>query len=492
MDKIESTATDDAKPLQKGLSYKWLALITVAIGQYMATLDTSIVNISFPILTKAFRTSPSTILWVSVAYFLASTSLLLTLGKMGDVLGRKRIYTLGFVIFTIGLALCAVAQNAIQLILFRVVQGVGASMIIANGIAIVTDAFPSSERGKAVGITAAVVSTGLASGPTLGGILIDVLDWRSIFYLRLPVGIAGTFMAWHVLKEKKRSNINMSFDIKGALLLSAGLIALLTTINRGPTLGLTSPSTLAMGLATLAILLVFVFLELRTALPVLELRLFKNRLFAAANTSYLLNFLAYSTYTFIVPFYLMQARGFSATKAGLFMTVVPLSRLVTGPISGRLYDKLGSQLLCTIGISIVAVGLILLGGLDVNSSNIEILSRLMILGLGSGIFEPPNTSSIMGSVSRDRLGTASAMVATSRQIGLASGVAIGGTIFTSRQLYHASHLSTEGVSGAALQTKALVLGFHDAILITVVFALIAIATSSIRGGEERTRPVQRI
>ena len=193
----------------RGIPYKWLALLIVSIGTFMVTLDLSIVNISFPRLTQVFETEPSVVLWVSVAYLLASVSLMLTFGRIGDVFGKKRIYILGFALFTLGLVLCSVSQSISQLIMARIVQAVGSAMTVALSAAIVTAAFPKEERGKALGILGGVVSSGLLSGPVLGGLLLDALDWKAIFYTRVPVGIIGLVMAWLLLKEQRESETDL-------------------------------------------------------------------------------------------------------------------------------------------------------------------------------------------------------------------------------------------------------------------------------------------
>jgi len=203
----------------KRVSYKWLVLLTLSIGTFMVTLDSSIVNISLPRLTEVFNTEPSIVLWVTVAYLLVSVGLMLSIGKLGDLFGRKRVYISGLTLFTIGLVLCAISQSVVQLILARVVQAIGSAMVIALGNAIITTVFPAQERGKALGLLGAIVSTGLLSGPVIGGVLLDALDWRAIFYVRIPVGIIGLVMSWIFLREQERKNTDTRFDWGGAITL---------------------------------------------------------------------------------------------------------------------------------------------------------------------------------------------------------------------------------------------------------------------------------
>jgi EmrB/QacA subfamily drug resistance transporter len=276
-------STASISPPRKRISDKWLALITVAIGTYMSTLDSSIVNISFPRLTTVFHTDPSVVLWVSVAYLLVSVSLVFVFGKVGDVYGRKKVYAIGFGIFTIGLILCTLSQNIAQLIGARVIQGVGAAMTVAIGTAIVTAAFPPQERGKSLGIIGAVVSVGLLSGPVIGGVLVDALDWQSIFYITIPVALVGMVMAFTSLKEQKVETARYPFDWRGAVSLSIGLACLVLFFNIGGETSFGSWPVLALGVGCVTLITTFILIERKIEHPVLDLTLFRIRLFATGN-----------------------------------------------------------------------------------------------------------------------------------------------------------------------------------------------------------------
>jgi len=477
----QDSSADGVREAEKGLPYKWLALIAVAIGTYMGTMDASIVNISFPTLSKTFGVDASVVLWVSVAYLLASTGLMLTLGRLGDLIGRKKVYILGFVIFTLGMGLCSLAQNIGQLIGFRVVQAIGSAMLIAVGNAIVIDAFPGRERGKALGIMGGVVSAGFITGPLIGGVLLDAFDWRSIFYIRLPVGVIGIIMAWLILRGESRARTRVSFDLRGAVTLFGGLTTLLLLVNQGGKVGWTSPYILILGAATVTLLALFVVAERKAIQPVVDLALFRSRLFAAANASLLLIFVATAAYSFLMPFYLIQGLGYSSSRAGLLMITVALTTIVVAPLSGWLSDKIGSRILCSLGMAVVCLALFLLSGLSIHSTTTEVIPWLIIFGLGSGLFQAPNSSAIMGSVPRDKLGTGAAMIATGRQVGMSIGIAVAGAIFTSRQAFHMARLAHEQLSPAALRSEALVAGFQDALLVSVLICSIGIITSLVRG-----------
>jgi len=468
----------------KGIPYKWLVLLTVAIGSFMGTLDASIVNISFPRLTQVFETEPSVVMWVSVAYLLVSVGLMLTLGRIGDTYGRKRVYILGFTVFTLGLVLCSLSQSIVQLILARVVQAMGSAMTVAISTAIVTAAFPNEERGKALGILGGVVSSGLLSGPVLGGLILDALDWRAIFYIRVPVGIIGIIMALILLKEQKDAETGLKFDLGGAATLFGGLSCLLLFFNFGGRLGFTSPLAIILVASAVALLALFIIFERRVSHPIVDLSLFRNRVFAAANISLIFMFVAISANTFLMPFFLIDGLGHSASRTGLIFATISFTALIVGPVSGWLSDKVGSRILCTVGITLICLALFLLSRLSTESSEVDVIIRLVIQGIGSGMFSSPNNSSIMGSVPREKLSTGSAMIGTVRQIGMSCGIAIAGTIFTSRQAFHAARFSLENLSQATVQKLSLVGGFQDTLLFAAIACSIGIFTSLARGKQQ--------
>jgi len=465
----------------KSASYKWLVLLTVDIGTFMATLDGSIVNITYPRLTEVFKVEPSIILWVNVVYLLVSVGLMLALGKVGDIFGRKRIYILGFAIFTAGLIFCSVSQNIIQLILARAVQGIGAAMMLALGMAIITAVFPDKQRGKALGIMGSVVAAGLLTGPVIGGFLLDSLDWRAVFYVRIPIGIIGIITARIFLREQIEPTVGFKFDLRGTLTLFGGLTCLLLFFNLSGRLGFLSPLVLILVSITLILLVLFIVFEKKAAQPTVDLGLFRNRLFAGGNISLGIMFLATSGIIFLMPFYLIDGLGHSASEAGLLLAVIPVTSLLIAPVSGWLSDKTGAMPLCTAGIALASLALFLLRDLGLESTDGQIILRLVIFGLGLGMFSSPNNSSIMGSVPKDKLSTASAMIATVRQIGMSCGIAVVGTIFTSRQLYHSSQLIQSNLEQPLLDKLSLIYGFQDIIFIAAIICSTGILASLARG-----------
>jgi EmrB/QacA subfamily drug resistance transporter len=464
--------------------YKWEAMATVGLGTMMGSMDASITNISFPILTKTFGVSITTIVWISLAYILASTSLMLILGRVGDLLGRKRIYIWGTLIFTLGLTLCSIAQDVIQMIIFRVIQAIGSAMAMACGAAIVTEAFPPNERGMGLGLLAVSVSAGLISGPVLGGFLLGWLPWRSIFYVRIPLGFMALMMAIAFLKRDKRGVEKIKFDLWGTVFSSGGLACLMIGVNQLSRFGLKSSLFyLVMGLGLLSLIL-FIVVEKHAIDPIVELSLFKNRVFASASAGLFLMFLTYSAYILLMPFFLLQGIGMTPSKAGLVMTVVSMIAIIVGPISGWLSDRFGQVWFATLGAILTIISFWLIYGFDLRSQIIDIIPALALAGLGMGLFQSPNNSSIMGAVSQDRLGTASAMIATSRQVGISLGMALVGTIYSGQLLTHKAELTRQGLQGALVDRQATALSFSDSFFVSAILMSAVVVLSLM------TRPIK--
>lgn len=462
------------------ISYKWLALLTASIGTFLATLDASIVAVSFPSLTRAFAVEPSVVLWVTVAYLQVSFSLMLTVGKLGDVVGRKKIYVTGFALYTAGLVLCSLSQSITQLILSRMVQGAGAAMVISLGTAIVVSAFPASERGRALGIQGGVVSVGLLAGPVLGGFLLDIFDWSAIFYTRVPIGIIGTAMAWTLLKEQADPRAGFRFDWWGALFLFVALSGLLLFFNLGGQRGYQSPLALFLAGFTALFAVLFIFQETRSAEPVVDLALFRNPTFAGGNISLSFLFFALGSFSFLMPFYLIDGLGHSAWETGLIIAVVSLVQLVIAPLSGWLSDKMGSRFLCTAGMALSSLSLLLISRLAPGSATSEVVLRLVLFGIGLGLFQSPNNSSIIGSSPKNSLGTASAMIATLRQVSISLGIAISGTLFAAHRLFFATKLVHSGSDPLMVGKIALVSSFQETLLIAAIICGLGVFSSLIR------------
>ncbi len=465
----------------RGISYKWVVTIIVAIGTFMVTLDFGIFRIVLPHLSDVFQVDPNTVLWLTLIYLLISTGLMLVMGRVGDTIGRKKLFTSGLIIFSVGIGLSSIAQSFIQLLMFRAIQAVGAAMISANVSAILTASFPAEERGKALGIIEAVVGVGLLCGPAIGGLLLDIFDWHAIFYLRLPIGIIGAIVAWTLLKEPSIPKGNNKFDFVGATTIFIILASLLLFVNRGQSLGWTSPFVIGLGTIGIISFIVFLFAEKRVSQPIVDLNLYRIRLFRAASGSQILSFIGSGGLNFLMPFFLIQGLGFSSSKSGLILVTVPAIFAVISPFAGRLSDRVGTLSLCTFGLALASLGFFMMRSIGSDASVVSVVWRLFIIGIGLALFATPNYSAIMGSVPRERLGTASAMIATLRQIGMSTGIALAGTVFTASRLSSAAQLGSQGLKEEAVKELSTVNGFNSAILVAMIFAAIAAVISLLRG-----------
>lgn len=460
-----------------GIPYKWQALMAVAVGTFMSTLDSNIVNVSLPTLSRVFSVDLTIVGWVVMAYQLTVTGLLLTFGRVADMVGRKRVYNVGFVVFTVGSLLCALSRSIGGLIASRVLQGIGAAMLASNGAAILTDAFPRSERGQALGLNGTIVSSGLMVGPPLGGFLIGAFGWRSVFTINLPIGVVGTLLGYYLLRPDPPRTEGERFDGVGAFLLLVGLASLLLALSRGQAWGWGMPRTVGLlGGATVGLLL-FVWVEMRVAYPMMDLRLFRHRLFAAGTLSALISYMAVATATLLMPFYLHAIRGFSTAQTGLILAISPMTMLLVAPFSGWLSDRIGSRILSTLGIGTIALALALLSRLSLTASAADVASRLFLVGAGNGLFASPNSSAIMGAVPLQRLGIASGMISTVRTTGMVTGMAIAGAVVASQR----AQLLAAGADPSLAFWRAITTAF----LVASAIALAGVVPSLVRGAEER-------
>lgn len=472
---------------------KWLVFSIVGIGVFMSTLDSSIVNISLPSIAAYFGSPLSgAVEWIVIAYLVVIAASLLTIGRLADMTGRKAIWAWGLAIFTAGSALCGAAPSMGFLIAARAFQAIGGSLLFAVSAALLTSAFPANERGRVLGMNALTVALGVSVGPTLGGLITDSLSWRWIFYVNVPLGIIGVIATLRFLREPSRST-HGRFDPLGAVLLTIGLACLTLGLSFGQEWGWTSPLLIATLTVSIVALIALIVTEQRVKSPIVPLSLLKNRVFASANLSLLLSFLALFAVSFMMPFYLEQLRGFSLIESGLLLTPLPLTIAIIAPFSGRLADRIGTRWLAAGGLAIACLGLVFISHLKADSSIFDIIWRLVLTGVGQAIFQSPNNSALMGSAPREAQGIASGFLATGRVVGQSVSVALAGAIFASIGGAHAgallsashhappAHALPSGVVLAAQQT--FVSGFQAAFLACAAIAVLGVGASLVRGKE---------
>jgi EmrB/QacA subfamily drug resistance transporter len=452
-------------------------------------MDSSIVNIGLPSIAQTFHVGVSgSIEWIIIGYLVIIASVLLTFGRLADLLGRKPIFMLGLILFLVGSALCGMAPSLFTLILARLFQGLGAALIFSVNIAMITSTFSDRQRGLALGLNAVVVSLGVSTGPTIGGFITQYLTWRWLFYVNVPlitVVLLATFYLYHE-PPRHQHGVNGRFDPAGALLLGVGFATLTLGLSFGREWGWFSPGSLDSLLSGIVMLLLAVLVEGHVQHPILDLHLLKNRVFIFANLSFILCMMALFTPGFIMPFYFEQLRGFSTMQTGLLLTPLPLMMALAAPFSGALADRFGSRWISPIGLAIACSGLFLLSQINIHSSMFDIIWRLALTGIGQGIFQSPNTRTIMGQAPQEEQGEASGLLATGRVMGQSLGVALVGTVFASfggayagnMLSMHTHQLSPERI--IALQ-NIFQQSFHFAVLTCAIFATLGIFTVFARG-----------
>ncbi|MCF8091558.1 MAG: MFS transporter [Desulfotignum sp.] len=410
---------------------KWQVFLLVGVSIFMSTLDSSIVNVALPYIMEDLSSDVKTVQWVVVVYLLTVSSLLLTFGRLSDIKGRQVIYVVGFFVFTLGSLLCGQAMSPRILVGARALQGVGAAMLMACSPALVVDAFSLAERGKALGMMGAVVAAGLTLGPLAGGMILEYFSWRLIFYINVPIGILAAAAGVFVLKGLSGGKgTREPLDMTGSLLLMVMLSCLIVPLVRSSDWGFISLGSGVCLMTAIICCIGFVYNEKQSAYPLLDLNLMKIRLFTLPLISSAILFASLFVLVFMMPFFLTFPCGFSASKTGIIMIVPFLFLLVISPISGILADRLGSRMLCTLGMVFMALSLFSLIFSTPVMGTGAIVWRMALAGIGTALFVSPNNTAIMGAVPVHQRGIASGATATARNLGMVSGVALAGAIFS--------------------------------------------------------------
>ncbi len=481
-------ATKTYKLFGKVVEYKWIVLSVTTIGALMASIDSTIVILGLPDMMVKLHANLIEMIWVIMGYILISTVFLLTFGRVADMLGRVRLYNLGFVIFTVGSALCGFSTTAAHLIIFRLIQGSGAAMMVVNSVALLTEVFPANERGKALGINAITFSIGGVLGPILGGVILTFADWRWIFFINVPVGIFGALWGYISLKEMSQHKAGEFFDVLGAISFSVGLTALLAALTLGIQYSFSSTPIVVMFFVFLVCIIVFLWWERRATNPVLDLSLFNNRIFNFSVLSAMMQSLALFSVNFLIVFYLQGVRGFDPLKAAMLLIPLPIVTSFVAPLSGNLSDRIGARIPATVGLLIQGVALAWFMRISPTTPYWQLAAGLAIMGFGGGLFFPPNTSAVMNASPKNCLGIASGTLATLRQAGMVTSFALSLAVAASSlpkdvmmQLFVGTNVS---LGSAPMQ--AFVAGMHNAFLVSLVLVIIAAGISFVRGKEDRS------
>ena len=464
---------------------KWTVLSIVIISTFMATLDGSIVNVALPSMTKALKVSSSGIQFVATSYLIVIAGIILVFGKLGDMLGKTKMFTLGIVLFTIGSLLCGLSSSFPILIASRIIQAIGAAGTMANSQGIVTEAFPPNERGKALGFVGTAVALGSLVGPGLGGIIVGAIGWEYIFYINVPIGIIATIAAIKLL-PKTNKKADQKLDVSGSILFLIAIVPLFVALNEGIRIGFTNPLILSgFGISVIAFV-AFFLLERRKNEPLVQLSMFSNRLFSLSIFCGFISFVAIFCHNILLPFYLQDVRAHSPSFSGMIMMVYPLILTAVAPLSGHLSDKIGSEVLTFFGLLLGSIGLFLMATIRTNSSLLYLIIIIGIMSVGMGMFQSPNNSLVMSTVSRDKLGVAGSINALIRNVGMVCGIALATTLLYSMMSYQIGERVTNYIPG---RSDVFIFGMHIVYLVAGAISLLGAVLTLLRMNSKKQNSI---
>lgn len=449
----------------------WI-LVATALAAFAATVMATAVNVVLPTLASELDAPFATVQWVVLSYLLASIALVPLIGRLGDMLGKERLFLAAYAAFGVGSLLCALAPDIATLIAFRTLQGAGSAALAALGLAILSDVYPPAARGRAIGINGAVISSGIVLGPSLGGLVADLASWRLVFVAGVVVALGGAALAARVLPRYPRSH-GERFDGLGAALLFGALAALSLALTSGQARGFDDPWVLGLFAASLLLTPAFVAVERRVASPVVDLRLFRDPALGIGLATGLTTFVSISGVIFLMPFYLGGVLGYAPSSIGLLMAVVPLVLVVMAPLAGILSDRVGPRPVTIAGMLLLVVGYLAVGTLDEHTSPLGYVLRFLPVGLGMGIFQTPNNAAIMGAARRGASGVAGGLLTLTRSLGQVVGTVVLGSVWAARAVHRAG--AAVGSDATTLPPSAQVAGLHDVVAIVQVLIVLGLA-----------------
>lgn len=424
---------------------RWVILFVVVSMSFMSCLDSSIVNIAIPVMSKKLFVNLASIEWVIAGYVIVICSTLLIFGRLGDIKGKGRIFKIGMILFTAGSFMCGLSNNLTILIISRIIQGIGASAYMANNQGIITQIFNKSERGKALGILASAVALGTMVGPPLGGIIITYLSWNYIFLINVPLGIAAFVITLKVLPDGKSSSERL--DIKGSISFFIAVILLFGSLLEEQKVGYNSPVIIICFILSILFLVLFVNLENKIDMPLLQLKIFKNHLFSLSLFCAFVSFICISASIIIIPIYLQNTLKISSASAGLFMMLSPIIIAIVSPLTGALSDKIGSEPLTVLGLILMGIGFLSMSFLKEHSFLTILAAFVAVIALGQGFFQPANNSLIMSTVPKDKLGIAGSVNSLVRNLGQIVGITLATTLLYNFMSIKAGHRVLDYVFG---------------------------------------------
>ncbi|QAT39717.1 MFS transporter [Clostridium sp. JN-9] len=447
------------------LKNRWKILSVVVLGTLMSTLDSSIVNVALPVMSKNLGVGLDSIQWVVTSYLIVISAFIVIFGKIADRIGKSKIFLLGFMIFGTGSLLCALSNSLEFLIFSRIFQAVGASMFMATNQGLIAAVFPPNERGRALGLSGTTVALGTMLGPPIGGFIVEFFNWQSIFLINLPIVIVGLVMGLRLLPKKEVIEKSKGFDIKGSLLFIIFIVSLLWSVLSGEKMGWANYLIISGFIISIISIIIFYFTEKKAENPMLDFSMFDNKLFDISLFCGFISFLAMFSMNIIHPFYLQYIIKASPGMSGLLMIVSPICIGIVAPISGYISDKVGSEIITVFGLAFIALGLVLTAFLNGQSSYGDIIFRVALIGIGSGLFQSPNNSIVMSCVPKNKLGVAGSINALVRNMGMVSGIAFSVVLLYNRMSYKIGYKVTNFVEG---QNQAFLYGMK-VVYITAAF-----------------------
>ncbi|WP_010237331.1 MFS transporter [Clostridium arbusti] len=432
---------------EKTYKNRWKILAVVLLSPLMGNLDSSIVNIALPMMSKHLGVEINSIQWVVTSYLIVISAFVLIFGKLSDKFGRTVIFNYGFLIFGLGSFLCAISQSLSFLVFSRILQAVGAAMYMSANQSILAIVFPPNERGRALGLLGSTVAIGTMLGPPLGGIMVQFFNWQSIFIINIPISIFAFVAGRFILPKEKIDRKASAFDLKGALLFMISIIALFWALLKGEDLGWGNGNIIISFIISILCGLSFYFTEKRVEDPVVDLSMFKNKLFDISILCAFISFAALFCVNIIQPFYLQDAMKISPATSGILMMAIPISIAVVAPISGYLSDRLSGEVLTVLGLFTMSIGLFAMSFLNANSNYIHMAVSIAIIGVGNGLFQAPNNAIVMSLVSKDKLGVVGSINALVRNMGMVSGITFSVALLYNRMSSKMGHKVNGYVNG---------------------------------------------
>jgi EmrB/QacA subfamily drug resistance transporter len=425
---------------------RWIILVTLLSATFMATLDGSIVNVALPDMSAKLNVSMAGIEWVVTSFLITVAATILIFGRLGDIKGKTKVFKFGLVLFTLGSLLCGFTDSLPVLVAARVIQAIGASATMATNQGIITEVFPANERGRALGVLGTFVALGAMAGPPLGGLIVSAMSWKYIFLINVPIGIIVFILTMKIF-PKSNKVMNEKLDSKGAFLFTISTVLLFGTLVQGQSTGYNNPIMISAFAIAFITFVLFIIVESKLELPLLQLKIFKNSLFSISIICGFISFVAISASNIILPFYFQDALKLSPAVTGLFMMVSPIVLAVVAPFSGYLSDKIGSEVLTLIGLVFTSLGLLLISTLNERSSIIILMIYIVIMTIGNGMFQSPNNSLVMSTVSKDKLGIAGSVNALIRNLGFVMGTSLATLLLYNRMSYKIGYRVIDYIKG---------------------------------------------